>query len=107
MPHGSVSWGLGILLGAASTLGGYLGSRTATSRGSGFIRVAFLVVVTALVARVGRDVWTENLRTALGWPGATERVRPGQPSPDPVMPRLPGRRPGTDPGPGVVHEETE
>lgn len=66
VPHGSVFWGLGILLGAANTLGGYLGSRTATSRGSGFIRVAFLVVVTALVARVGWDVWTENLRPLLG-----------------------------------------
>ena len=66
VPHGSVFWGLGILLGAANTLGGYLGSRTATSRGSGFIRVAFLVVVTALIARVGWDVWTENLRPLLG-----------------------------------------
>jgi uncharacterized membrane protein YfcA len=47
-------------------LGGYLGSRTATTRGSGFIRVAFLVVVTALVGRVGWDVWTENLRPLLG-----------------------------------------
>ena len=59
-PHGSVFWGLGILL------GGYLGSRTATTRGSGFIRAAFLVVVTALVGRVGWDVWTENLRPLLG-----------------------------------------
>ncbi len=66
VPHGSVFWGLGILLGAANTLGGYLGSRTATSRGSGFIRVAFLVVVTALIARVGWDVWTENLWPLLG-----------------------------------------
>lgn len=66
VPHGSVFWGLGILLGAANTLGGYLGSRTATSRGSRFIRVAFLVVVTALIARVGWDVWTENLRPLLG-----------------------------------------
>jgi uncharacterized protein len=65
-PHGSVFWGLGILLGAANVLGGYLGSRTATTRGSGFIRVAFLVVVTALVGRVGWDVWTENLRPLLG-----------------------------------------
>jgi uncharacterized membrane protein YfcA len=46
-------------------LGGYLGSRTATARGSRFIRIAFLVVVTALVARVGWDVWTENLRPLL------------------------------------------
>ncbi len=65
VPHGSVSWVLGLLMGAANMLGGYLGSRTATTRGSGFIRIAFLVVVTALVARVGWDVWTENLRPLL------------------------------------------
>lgn len=66
VPHGSVFWGLGILMGVANMLGGYLGSRTATARGSRFIRVAFLVVVTALIARVGWDVWTENLRPLLG-----------------------------------------
>ncbi|WP_369138334.1 sulfite exporter TauE/SafE family protein [Modestobacter versicolor] len=62
VPHGSVFWGLGLLLGAANMVGGYLGARTATSRGSRFIRVAFLVVVTALIARLGWDVWTEELR---------------------------------------------
>ena len=62
VPHGSVVWGLGLLLGAANTLGGYLGSRTATSRGTGFIRVVFLVVVSALIVRLGWDVWVENLR---------------------------------------------
>lgn len=65
VPHGSVFWGLGLLLGAANTLGGYLGSRAATARGSRFIRVAFLVVVTALIARVGWDVWTENVQPLL------------------------------------------
>jgi hypothetical protein len=43
-------------------LGGYLGSRTATSRGTGFIRGVFLVVVSALIVRLGWDVWTENVR---------------------------------------------
>ncbi|MGY1694319.1 sulfite exporter TauE/SafE family protein [Geodermatophilus sp. SYSU D00814] len=62
VPHGSVVWGLGLALGAANTLGGYVGSRTATSRGTGFIRVVFLVVVTALIVRLGWDVWTENVR---------------------------------------------
>ena len=64
LPDGVTGTVLG--LGAADTLGGYLGSRTATSRGSGFTRVAFLVVVTALIARAGWDVWTENLRPLLG-----------------------------------------
>ena len=59
-PAGAVFWGLGLVLGAANMLGGYLGARTATTRGSRFIRVAFLVVVTVLVARLGWDVWSEN-----------------------------------------------
>jgi hypothetical protein len=62
VPHGSVFWGLGLLLGGANTVGAYLGARTATTRGSRFIRVAFLVVVTALIGRLGWDVWTENVR---------------------------------------------
>ena len=66
VPHGAVFWGLGLLLGAANMLGGYIGARMATVRGSRFIRVAFLVVVTALIARLGWDVWTENLRPLLG-----------------------------------------
>ncbi|MFW3171004.1 sulfite exporter TauE/SafE family protein [Geodermatophilus sp. CPCC 206100] len=66
VPHGSVFWGLGLVLGAANTLGGYLGSRAATARGAGFIRGAFLVVVTALIGRLGWDVWTENLRPLVG-----------------------------------------
>ncbi|MCZ2860546.1 TSUP family transporter [Blastococcus sp. VKM Ac-2987] len=65
-PAGAVFWGLGLVLGAANMLGGYIGSRTATARGSGFIRVVFLVVVTALIGRVGWDVWTENVRPLLG-----------------------------------------
>ncbi len=65
VPHGSVFWGLALLMGAANMLGGYLGSRTATARGSRFIRIAFLVVVTVLIARVGWDVWTENLQPLL------------------------------------------
>jgi uncharacterized membrane protein YfcA len=65
-PHGAVFWALGSLLGLANMLGAYLGSRAATARGSRFIRVAFLVVVTALIARVGWDVWTENVRPHLG-----------------------------------------
>jgi uncharacterized membrane protein YfcA len=63
--HGSLLWGLGVLMGVANLSGGYLGSRMATARGSRFIRIAFLVVVAALIVRVGADVWTENLRPLL------------------------------------------
>lgn len=65
VPHGSVFWGLGLLLGLANMVGGYLGARTATSRGTRFIRIAFLVVVTALILRLGADVWSENVAPLL------------------------------------------
>lgn len=65
VPHGAVLWGLGLLLGAANVLGSALGSRMAVARGSRFIRVAFLVVVAALIVKLGWDVWTENLAPLL------------------------------------------
>jgi uncharacterized membrane protein YfcA len=62
LPHGSLLWGLGLLLGLANMAGGYLGSRMAISAGSRFIRIVFLVVVAALILKLGHDVWLENLR---------------------------------------------
>ena len=56
VPYGAVLWGLGAAMGVANLTGGYLGARMAVARGSGFIRVVFLVVVLALVARLGWDV---------------------------------------------------
>ncbi len=58
VPQGAVLWGLGLAMGAANVLGGYLGARTAISRGSRFVRVFFLVVVGALVMRLGWQVLT-------------------------------------------------
>ncbi|MGO4493640.1 sulfite exporter TauE/SafE family protein, partial [Arthrobacter sp. 2YAF22_2] len=55
-------WGLGLVLGAANMAGGYLGARTAVSRGSKFIRVVFLVVVGALIIKLGSDVWNDVFR---------------------------------------------
>ena len=40
--------------------GGYLGARTAVKQGSKFVRVVFLVVVAALIVKLGYDVWQEN-----------------------------------------------
>ncbi len=62
LPHGSILWGLGLLLGVANMVGGYLGSRMAITRGSRFIRIIFLVVVGALILKLGYDVWVENVR---------------------------------------------
>ena len=42
-------------------LGSYVGARTAVSRGSGFVRVFFVVVVGAFIVRIGWtvvDTWT-------------------------------------------------
>ena len=66
IPHGSVLWLLGGILAVANVAGSYLGSRMAISRGTKFIRVVFLVVVVALIAKLGVDVWNENVVPALG-----------------------------------------
>ncbi|WP_457966576.1 TSUP family transporter [Arthrobacter sp. D1-29] len=60
LPHGSILWGVGLVLGAANMAGGYLGARAAVKQGSGFIRVVFLLVVSALILKLGYDVWQEN-----------------------------------------------
>lgn len=61
IPTGSVLWALGLLLGAANIAGSYLGSRMAIARGTRFIRVVFLLVVSALIIKLGVDVWHENV----------------------------------------------
>nr|WP_231710034.1 TSUP family transporter [Arthrobacter zhangbolii] len=60
LPHGSVLWGLGLVLGLANMVGGYIGARMAVTQGSRFIRVVFLMVVGALIIKLGHDVWVEN-----------------------------------------------
>jgi uncharacterized membrane protein YfcA len=65
IPHGAVLWVLGLILGAANVAGSYLGSRMAISRGSGFIRVVFLCIVVVLIAKLGFDVWNENVAPLL------------------------------------------
>ncbi len=65
IPHGSVLWLLGGVLAVANVAGSYLGSRMAISRGTRFIRVVFLVVVMALIVKLGADVWNENISVAL------------------------------------------
>lgn len=62
LPNGSLLWGIGLILGGANMAGGYVGSRMAITQGSRFIRVVFLVVVGALIVKLGYDVWAENLR---------------------------------------------
>lgn len=54
--HGAPLWVLGLLMGTANVVGGYVGARMAVARGSGFVRVVFLVVVAALVVRLAWDL---------------------------------------------------
>ena len=53
IPAGAVLWKVGLVLGACNLLGGYLGARVAISRGAGFVRVFFMVVVAGFVVRIG------------------------------------------------------
>ena len=53
---GHVLWALGLTMGAANLAGGVVGARTAVRRGSGFVRVVFLVVVAALLVKLGIDI---------------------------------------------------
>ncbi|MFC7860964.1 sulfite exporter TauE/SafE family protein [Arthrobacter koreensis] len=62
LPHGSLLWGLGLVLGLANMTGGYIGARMAVTKGSRFIRIVFLVVVGALIIKLGTDVWRENFQ---------------------------------------------
>jgi uncharacterized membrane protein YfcA len=56
IPQGAVLWKIGLALGAANLVGGYVGARTAVARGGGFVRVVFVVVVGAFILKIGSDV---------------------------------------------------
>ena len=43
-------------MGAANVLGGYLGARTAVARGHGFVRVVFVIVVSAFIIKLSSDL---------------------------------------------------
>lgn len=56
VPAGHVIWPLGLAVGAANLVGGYVGARMAVAKGSRFVRVVFVVVVSVLIVRLGYDV---------------------------------------------------
>ncbi|WP_029150648.1 TSUP family transporter [Microbacterium indicum] len=56
IPTGHVIWTLGLAVGAANLVGGYLGARMAVSKGSRFVRVVFIVVVAALILKLSFDM---------------------------------------------------
>jgi hypothetical protein len=56
VPQGAVLWKVGLVLGACNLVGGYIGARVAVSKGTRFVRVFFIVVVSAFIVRIGGDV---------------------------------------------------
>ena len=56
VPQDAVMWRTGLVMGAANLLGGYLGVRTAVARGTRFVRLFFIVVVSAFIVRLGGEV---------------------------------------------------
>ncbi|MEU3019932.1 MULTISPECIES: TSUP family transporter [unclassified Nocardiopsis] len=54
---GHVDWLLGLGLAVCTILGAQVGARMALRRGAGFVRAVLLVVVLALLARMGWDVF--------------------------------------------------
>ena len=51
-----VMWKLGVALGLANLVGGYIGSHYAIKRGSGFVRTFYLIVTALLIFRLGVDI---------------------------------------------------
>jgi uncharacterized protein len=56
VPQGAVLWKVGLVMGACNLVGGYAGARTAVARGTRFVRVFFVVVVSAFIVRIGGDL---------------------------------------------------
>ena len=53
---GHLVWQMGLILGLANLTGGYLGARTAISRGSSFVRIMMILVVSALIIKMAWDM---------------------------------------------------
>jgi uncharacterized membrane protein YfcA len=56
VPQGAVLWKVGLVMGGCNLVGGYVGARVAVSRGARFVRVFFIVVVSAFIVRIAGDV---------------------------------------------------
>ncbi len=56
---GHIAYTLALPMAACNILGSLLGSRVAVLRGSGFVRILFLVVVTGVIARLSYDTFVK------------------------------------------------
>ena len=59
IPQGAVMWQIGLLMGVCNVAGGYIGARTAVAKGSGFVRVVFVIVVSAFIVKIGYDTFVQ------------------------------------------------
>ncbi len=57
--HGNVLFGIGLAMAASNVLGATLGTRLAIAKGSRFVRVFFLMIVCALIAKLAQMMWTQ------------------------------------------------
>lgn len=51
-------YGLGLAMAACSMVGALLGTRLAIAKGSKFVRVFFLLIAGALIAKLAHTIWT-------------------------------------------------
>ncbi len=58
--HGDVLYATALPMAACNVAGSLVGSRLALRRGSGFVRVLFIVVVGALIARFAYDIFSRR-----------------------------------------------
>lgn len=56
IPAGFVVWKAGLAVACGNIIGGFLGARLAVRKGSGFVRIVFIVVVSALILKLGFDL---------------------------------------------------
>lgn len=59
---GSILWTVAIPMAISNAVGGVLGARLAVKKGNQFIRIFFLIIVTATLLRFGYDVVKEIVR---------------------------------------------
>ncbi len=55
-PQGAIVWRAAVVMGVCNVVGGYVGARTAVARGTRFVRIFFVLVVSAFVVRIGGEV---------------------------------------------------
>jgi uncharacterized membrane protein YfcA len=54
-----ILWKIGLFLACANLAGGYAGSHVAIKKGSGFIRIFYLIVTGLLIVRLGYSLYIE------------------------------------------------